>query len=255
MGNYSDALIKLSRCLNLKQELEDKRGEGLALLGLGGLYTSIGDYDHAHDSYTQGLPIFHSLGLPLERTMLKYLGQLYCELGKYDTANIYFQRGLNMAKSSGDEWVDTSIILAIGKAHLDRHQYQAAIDSLVIAEKFVDRMNQTENQILFLSWLGYAELELGRTSDAQSHVAQIEKLSEKRQIKPTLIEVCWTLHRIYAKLGNDAKAVHYLHLAYEELDRRAKNIQESNLRQSYLSKVKDNREIVAAWNNYLANKK
>jgi tetratricopeptide (TPR) repeat protein len=186
--------------------------------------------------------------------MLTYLGQLYCELGKYDTANIYFQRGLNMAKSSGDEWVDTSIILAIGKAHLGRHQYQAAIDSLVIAEKYFDRVNQTEYQMLVLSWLGYAELELGRTSDAQSIIAQIEKLYENRQNKTVSIELCWALHRIYTKLGNDANAVHYLQLAYEELDRRAKNIQESNLRQSYLSKVKDNREIVAAWNSYRTKK-
>ena len=248
IGDYSDALAKLTRCLNLKKEIGDTRGEGIALLGLGTLNKDLGNYGPARNDLTQGLAIQAALGLqPFQVNTLKRLGQLFAEQGNYDSAETYFRRGLEMARSNGNESEAATIVMSAGKSQLDRSRYQAAIDSFIAAEKHFERPEDTEDLMLVVTWLSLAELGAGRISEARLNIGHADTLYEQRHDRPILMEVCWAFYQGYSTLGNSTKAWKYLQLAYTELDRRAHNIRDETLRQSYLTQVKDNREIATAW--------
>lgn len=52
---------------------------------------------------------------------------------------------------------------------------------------------------------------------------------------------------MYSALGNNEKAKMYLEVAYDQVVSKADQLKDYTARESFLTNVRENREVVAAW--------
>jgi tetratricopeptide (TPR) repeat protein len=90
-------------------------------------------------------------------------------------------------------------------------------------------------------------LALGETEAALGHSIEALRLGENNPHEATIEQFHFTHSRILRAIGREAEANEHLQKAYERVMLVARNTQDETLRRSWLENVRDNREIVAAW--------
>jgi len=96
----------------------------------------------------------------------------------------------------------------LGEAYLQKGDYVAAILEFQKASKL------TEEDLRFISALGYAYGKAGQNKEAEKLLVELEKLSEKRYV------AAFDFFLIYYGLGEDKKAFEYLEKALQDKDNR-----------------------------------
>lgn len=96
----------------------------------------------------------------------------------------------------------------LGETYLQRGDYVAAILEFQKASKL------TEEDLRFVSALGYAYGKAGQNKEAEKLLVELEKLSEKRYV------AAFDFFLIYYGLGEDKKAFEYLEKALQDKDNR-----------------------------------
>jgi len=256
LGDYSAALDILSRSLTLKQQSEDRRGEGITLGNIADVYKELGDYNRAIDYYHRALKIHRELGdRTYEPWELNSLGDLFLAQEQFDTALSYYEHSLEIFRTNNDKYGEEEVMMHIGKLNIDRGQYQRALDSL---ENLVAVLKQTGKKgglKLASIWCLLAEAHLWSGQRFNDKLRQIEEKYSSTLRDSTYLSDPWSLYQAFTLLGDASRASLYLDKAFREVIARSNEITDQDLRQSYLKKVKKNRDIVTAWNQYLANKK
>ncbi|WP_458789459.1 CHAT domain-containing protein, partial [Adonisia turfae] len=128
-GDYIQALDYYQQSLAIRQDIGDRRGEGMMLNNIGGIYDSQGDYIQALDYYQQSLAIRQDIG---DRRgvgeSLNNIGGIYDSQGDYSQALDYYQQSLAIRQDIGDRRGVGESLNNIGGIYDSQGDYPQALD-------------------------------------------------------------------------------------------------------------------------------
>jgi len=152
---------------------------------LGIFYFNKEKYDMAIAQYKKCLEL-----KPDFASVRNNIGLAYMKKGDYDTA-ISFFKGLT------DNYVYATPhypLFNLGQAYYYKKNYKAA------EKYFQEALEMEPDFIIAIHWMGRAQLELGKTTDA------IKSLNKAISINPSVPEIHFDLGRAFQVLGNKEKA-------------------------------------------------
>jgi class 3 adenylate cyclase/tetratricopeptide (TPR) repeat protein len=209
LGNDTDARPELEEGLRLARLVGDHTGEVYPQLGLSQLALRRGDDAAALAHARAALKVARDVQDPLnESTAFSRIGHAELALGRHPAASEAFDEGLRLALAIDD---------------VVRHDARSGLARVALARGDVETAMQQVNQIL-------GELAAGGTLEGTEG--------------PHLIRL--TCHQVLRRAG-DERAETVLAQARAELLARAATITDASLRDSFLSRIPEHREIIAAW--------
>jgi tetratricopeptide (TPR) repeat protein len=75
-GKYDQAIEYYKRSLKIREEVGDRKGEGVTLNNIGGVYDAWGKYDQAIEYYKKSLKILEEIGAVEAKTVRENLKQV-----------------------------------------------------------------------------------------------------------------------------------------------------------------------------------
>ncbi|MFK0732449.1 MAG: tetratricopeptide repeat protein, partial [Gloeotrichia echinulata HAB0833] len=89
------AIKKWEEALKLWRQVDDKKWEAVTLLGIGSVYSDLGEKQQALTYYNQALPLYRAVGNRSgEATILNNIGAVYNDLGEKQQALTYYNQAL-----------------------------------------------------------------------------------------------------------------------------------------------------------------
>ena len=102
--SLKQAVGKFEEALELWRKVGDKEGQAFTMLGIGRIYSDLGDKQHALKFYNQALPLSREVGDKSgEATTLNNIGAVYNSLGDKQQALKFFNQALPLSREVGDK--------------------------------------------------------------------------------------------------------------------------------------------------------
>jgi tetratricopeptide (TPR) repeat protein len=181
-GDHAAAIVAASQALEIGQRLGDVATHATAVLRLGAIHYTLGEYDAAAVYLRQGLQLTggewlrERLGMTSTASVVArhWLARTLAELGKFSEGLAVAQEGLDTALSTGFVVDLPPALSAVGYVHLHRGDPMGALAPLTRA---VEIGKATE----FLNWgttsLGLLGLRNARTERSVDGVGLVERAS------------------------------------------------------------------------------
>ncbi|MEG3901359.1 tetratricopeptide repeat protein [Microcoleus sp. B4-C5] len=123
------AIVKFEEALKLYREAGDNRGQALSLLGLGKVYSDLGEKQKALEYYTQSLPLSRAVGdRSGEAATLNNIGLGYSELGEKQKALEYYSQSLPLVRAVGHRSGEAITLNNIGLVYSQLGEKQKALE-------------------------------------------------------------------------------------------------------------------------------
>ncbi len=135
---------------------------------------------------------------PLSVEYMVAAADVYKDARRYDQAIEQCRRALEMDRNYGEAY------LFLGQAYEYKGMYEEAIAEYQKAAGLIGNIPE------IAASLGHAYAVSGKRDEAQKVIADLKELSNRRYVDPSLIAV------IYAGLGENDQAFHWLEKAYED---------------------------------------
>ncbi|MCL5996238.1 MAG: AAA family ATPase [Chloroflexi bacterium] len=250
-GRYTEALDHGTWGKELAREVEHPWAEGSIALCQGELFTALGKYDLAHESFKQATIIWAELG-SRENQGWVFLGQsrLYRETGDPELAvqnaikaqDIYANFELASRRHFLVSEELGSIYAELGR--LDQ-SHNAFIEALQVASEIgVDSLIITQKANLARVALARRDVD-GAHQNAHDVAVWISKHGLDHLVEPFVVTLACI--NVLKTIGEETQWRSLLENAYGLLTTRANGITDPALHQSYLLNVKANRDLVSAW--------
>lgn len=144
LGRYDSALKAASEALTLWQQIDDRLGQGIALVIIGQIHGARADYKHALEYLERALALAQEIRDPRsEGVSLHNIGVIAYSVGNYDSAFDYYSRALTVFRELGDLEAEAAGLNSIGNVHRARGDYDAALKScghaLLIQERLANQ--------------------------------------------------------------------------------------------------------------------
>ncbi|MCH7887182.1 MAG: tetratricopeptide repeat protein [Candidatus Marinimicrobia bacterium] len=247
-GGYRKAAQYYTSALIINQELGNRHEESITLINIAGIDLELGEYEKALELYSRSLAILQGLGnRQLEGIVLTNIGIVYFKRGYYDNALQQLTHSLDIAQGLGDREGMGWSQRYIGEVHFTRGEYSVAANHLRKSAEIFKSMGAMTYLLAPLSTLALSEARMGEHELTLETAYKLEKgiaAVEESAVDPLTL---WNTSRAFELTGHREKAKDYLERAYEELTRRAEKLAAEEDSESFLTKVTENREIVAAW--------
>ena len=247
MGNVYLALSQYERAIDfhqqslfIKREIQDPKGEAIALGNLGIAYHFLGQYKRAIDCYQQQLTIVRELqNRQGEANSLNGLGLAYFSLSQYERAIDFLQQSLSIFQEIQDRQGEAKSLNNLGQVYRCQGLYEKAIgyhqQSLSIKREIQDRQGEAYS----LGSLGLAYNHFGQCERAIDFFQQslsIFRETQNRQGEATSLNNSGLSYR---HLGQYERAIDYhqqsLTIAQEIGDRLGEAYSLGNLGGAYNS--------------------
>jgi tetratricopeptide (TPR) repeat protein len=245
---FAAATEKLGEAGKIKHELGDDVGEAITLTTIGLAKSDQGAYEEALDHHSRALRIMEqSTYREGQAFTLLSLGVAHQSLGHREKALECFNRSLSVAETLQHDQYRGEALAEIGMWYLTEGKYSEAIDSLRKAAVAIQEAPEAETSLLVSARLGLALARAGNREEAASHAEQAADSLPAIGLSPRSVEILWYLYQTYLSLGDAPKADRSVDTAYAAIRMISSKIADPAMRQSYLTRVKENREILAAW--------
>ena len=204
------AIVKFEQALKLYREAGDNRRQALTLLGLGRVYSDLGEFQKALEYYNQSLPLYRAVGNRSgEAITLNNIGKVYSDLGENQKALEYYNQSLPLYRAVGNRSGEAITLNNIGKVYSDLGENQKALEyynqSLLLRRAVGDR----EQESTTLNNIGTVYSALGEQQKALEYYNQSLPLSralgDREQESTTLNNI----GKVYNDLGEKQKALEY----------------------------------------------
>ena len=102
-SQFQDALYAYEQALSLSREIGDQRTEADALIGIGVVYSLLGDHYQSIDFQARSLAIYQEIGHSYSAAeALQGIGDSYWAIGNYPLAEDYLRQTLYLYQQLGD---------------------------------------------------------------------------------------------------------------------------------------------------------
>lgn len=255
-NNYQAARIQAEQGLQICRDIGFKYFEGMCLVNLGTVADELGEYASALEDHQQALTILREIGEPsLTSQILVELGRVLYHSGKYESALEYNQEALSIAKEK--------IILLETRALISQGHILRELGNLDQSSNFYQQalyLAQASNlpacySIQAQAGLANIALVEGDLVRAQAPLNEILSHLETYPLS-TIDEIFWIYLTCYEILQatTDVKTHSTLDAAYTALQNIAIQIENEQLKASFLQNVRVNHKIVEAWENFGGNR-
>src|SRR4029077_2581339 len=129
LGKPDDAYKSYQEAVKLQREIGDKKGLGVTLINLGGLYSDRERYDDALRSYKEALQIQRDVGDENSQGLcLNNIGDVYLAKGQSSDALTYYERALELRKKANIPSQIGETLHNIAEASLKAGDYGQSLD-------------------------------------------------------------------------------------------------------------------------------
>ncbi|MBD2489736.1 CHAT domain-containing tetratricopeptide repeat protein [Aulosira sp. FACHB-615] len=195
------AIAKWQIALPLWQKLGDKSYEAVTLVGIGRVYSDLGEKQKALSFYNQALPIIRAVGdLVGEATTLNNIGQVYSDLGEKQQALSYYNQALPLRRAVRDRSGEATALNNIGAVYSELGQKQQALSYYNQALPLYREVSDRAGEATTLNNIGGVYSELGEKQQALSFLNQ-----------------ALPLHRAVGAIGGEATTLTGIGLVYSDL--------------------------------------
>ncbi|MBD2299037.1 CHAT domain-containing protein [Nostoc sp. FACHB-190] len=167
------ALAKWQIALPLWQKLGDKFNEANTLLGIGKVYSELGEKQQALLYYNQALPLYRAVG---DRSggaaTLNNIGLVYDALGKKQQALSYYNQALPLLRAVGDRSGEATTLHNIGAVYSELGEKQQALLYYNQALPLYREVGDRSGEAATLNNIGLVYSELGEKQQALSYYKQ-----------------------------------------------------------------------------------
>ena len=196
--------------LAVAQARGDRPAQQQALLNLGYVYLSSGDYKQAIESYQQSLRIAQELGSRQQAGVaFSGLGRAYTDIGDYKQAIESYQQSLSIARELGIHQQEAVALSGLGRVYSELGNYRQAIESYQQSLSIAHSLSDAREEGIALDGLGNTYQALG------DYVKAIEYHQRALAIKQTIenwegeTQTLGSLGNAYEALGDYSKALDY----------------------------------------------
>ena len=135
------AIVKLEEALKLYREAGDNRGQALSLLGLGRVYSDLGEKQKALEYYSQSLPLSRAVGNRSgEAVTLTNIGSVYSQLGEKQKALEYYSQSLPLFRAVGNRSGEAVTLYSIAYAKRAQGNLTEALTNIEASLKIIENL-------------------------------------------------------------------------------------------------------------------
>ncbi len=248
LSKYDQALEFFSRSLEISEKIGSPINIGDTLHNIGALNYQLGRYSEALAYWKRSHAITQKLGDHAgESTTLASIGLIHFSHGEYEDALELYKRALTIFEQIGDRSGEAFCNIYLGETYYKLEDYHLAAKHFGRSKSINEEIEASVDILTPLSFLALCEGKLGNMGSAleliQILVSQF-KMVDTNAIYP---QTLWNTSQVYDLVGNQEKAALYLADAYASVISQAEKLQSSEARESFLTKVRENREIIRAW--------
>ncbi len=250
MGHQSQAETLLQEGLAIQQSLNNRWWEANIWNELGILYSTIGDLSKAERCLEQGLKLSHEINEEaIQAYLLCNLGQVLRDRGKLTEAQHLLQKGLTLAEQQGDSHLEAICLNDMALVSLQQQDFLQAITYAQTSLKIFTALGlplSTTSNLATLAQAYSATTQMDKAAHAIDDALTILDQSSGEGIDFPQRDY-WMAYNVLKQLGQMNRAYSALRTAYQLLTRQAQQIDNPQMRQSYLRIVPYNREIMTTW--------
>lgn len=249
-GDFTGALDYHQHGLELFRQVGDRRGQAWSLSGLGTVYQHCGEYTSARTCHEQALALRRDVGDQRGVAVsLADLGNVLVGLGELPVAQAQLEQALALSRSLGARRDEVYIVTYLAQAREEAGDLDAAQAMHEAAIKSRIEQGQQAASVENVAGLARLALKQNDLETAIKHAAQVLRHIREHDLayieSPLLVYL--TCIHVLAAQGQDRLARHMLAEAYGKLLKRADKITDTELRRSFLERVPEHRQIIAAW--------
>ncbi len=205
---------KFESALVLWRKLDYKKEQAVNLLGIGRIYSDLGEKQKALQYLNQALPLIRAVVDRVgEATILTNIGVVYDDLGEKQKALQYLNQALPLLRAVGNKVIEAATLDNIGTVYSRLGGKQKALQFYNQALPLRRAVGDRDGEALTLNNIGGVYDDLGEKQKALQYLNQA--LSILRAVEDKRIEAA-TLNNIgmvYSDLGEKQKALQYLNQA------------------------------------------
>ncbi len=206
----------LEQALKIYQELDNRPGEGKALINFAYLLLEHGEYLSAKKYIEQALQLFREIGQKQgESSSLHNLGLVYYRQGEYELAKNCYEQALQICHQIGDLSLESQAWSNLGTLAMTQGKLLAALDDYESAMKICREIGDQRSEGVILINVGCIALYQGNYPMAQSIFEQVIDLSKQNGNR---LNECWGLiysSLCYFYLDKNDVALDYIHQALQ----------------------------------------
>jgi tetratricopeptide (TPR) repeat protein len=249
LGRFSESKSCYDQALILHQAAGNRAGEAQAQHNLGKVYRSLGQYQVAQDLLERALVFYQTINDHFnEAYSLYHLGFLHVRQGNHDTALVFLREALELLEElKAPWWAWVKALIYYSWTLLENGWPEQAkvyiTEALEVERDTGQKVDMIEDMVL----LGRVSLVMGEAMTAKicaQHMLKFLELNGVQGVEhPAMLYL--TLYQILQADGDQTQAGQVLAQGQQHLAAQATQIQEPDLRESFLNNVSENRDLSA----------
>ena len=220
---------------------------------------AIGRHDNALQYYQRLLEIIDAAGDSvmiafgdstgyIRRQAHFWLGRIYVNIGRYSEAFNHYNELLDIYQSTD---IQGSLLHLLGETQFYMGNYTEASEYFSSANKIWNGLDEKKQRMWTNSWQARTKIRLNKPESAERIVTEIMGEMQINDPYPgDIVIINWNLYQVYDAIAQPAKGIECLELAYKEINKIADTFTSLEARESFLTDIPENREIIAAWGKY-----
>jgi signal transduction histidine kinase/CheY-like chemotaxis protein/HPt (histidine-containing phosphotransfer) domain-containing protein len=218
LGNFSSlkreyikAVEHFMKSLKNAEEINDKRGQAIALKNIGNVYSyKIKDFQKATDYYQRCLRVAEELGDTREMAdILSEMASLNHVKRDYTKALDFYQQAMGKGESAGDKRIVAENLLNISAVYTNQANYVKALEFALQSQKFYESINDKKGIAAALLKAGTVYNTQKDYTKALDNFLRSLKLAEESGKKAVIAENVQNAGDVYFSLGDHPRALQF----------------------------------------------
>ena len=198
------------KALQLYREAGNKTWEALTLLGIGRVYSDLGEKQKALDYFNQSLTLWREVRDKTgEARTLTDIGRVYNDLGEKQKALDYYNQSLPLLQQVRDKTREAATLHNIGRVYNDLGEKQKALDYFNQSLPLSRQVGNKFGVATTLYNIGAVYNDLGEKQKALDYFNQSLPLSRQVGNKFGVATTLYNIGAVYNDLGEKQKALDY----------------------------------------------
>jgi tetratricopeptide (TPR) repeat protein len=209
-GQHTQAIESFQQVLTIARQLQVKKSEAVALLGIGYNYDAIGQRQPALDAYAEALVIFREIkDRRGEAATLNNIGLVYDGIGQPSEALKYYQQALPIRREVQDRGGEAATLNSIGAVYHAIGQPSEALkyyqQALPISREVQDRGGEATT----LNNIGLVYHAIGQPNEALKYYQQALPIRREVQDRGGEATTLSNIGAVYDAIGQPSEALKY----------------------------------------------
>ncbi|WP_254567893.1 tetratricopeptide repeat protein [Oscillatoria sp. HE19RPO] len=188
----------------------DAAREAAVLVGMGRIYSALGDKQTALDYFNQSLTLSRQVwDKATEAAILNNIGQVYSALEDKQTALDYLNQSLTVSRQVGDIRGEATTLNIIGGVYSELGDKQIALDYYNQSLPLFRQVDDLSWEVTTLNNIGMVYSELGDKQTALDYLNQSLPLSQKVGDMAQEARILNNIGGVYSQLGDKQTALDY----------------------------------------------